>query len=442
MLTKQDNELLTRVGPGTPTGDLLRQYWLPAFLSWEVETDRPPMRVRLLGEDLVAFRDTLGRVGLVANNCPHRGASLFFGRNEEEGLRCVYHGWKFDLTGACVDMPNEPPESNFKHKIHHTAYPCRERKGVVWAYMGPRNDPPALPEIPWNILPESHVHISMRMQMNNWAQAVEGGIDSSHISFLHSWLKPEERPVPAGANRAAVPLYASQDKHPVFETLDTNAGVIIGARRNAEEDSYYWRITQFLMPFYSMIPGSLDPIGNVGGHCWIPLDDEHTMTWSITCNHSHPITQEEHGQMSSYPGGGINYGRGGMKPATSQFGGKWIPELCRENDFGLDWELMKNKLFFGIEQFGTQDSAIQETMGRVFDRSREHLGSADTGVIRFRRSVIAAATALRDNGTTPPGVDTPEDYWARSASLVLPRTADWTEASKPALIPAGTTPRE
>ncbi|MEK7214971.1 MAG: Rieske 2Fe-2S domain-containing protein, partial [Chloroflexota bacterium] len=154
MLSKADNELLTRVGPGTAMGDTLRQYWMPALLSTELpDPDGAPLRLRLLGENLVAFRDSSGRVGLVADNCPHRGASLFFGRNEEHGLRCVYHGWKFDLTGACLDMPNEPAESNFKSKVRLTSYPCQERNGLVWAYLGPQAPPPALPALEWNLVP-------------------------------------------------------------------------------------------------------------------------------------------------------------------------------------------------------------------------------------------------------------------------------------------------
>src|SRR5438034_773752 len=160
MLTRTDNDLLSRVGPGTPMGELFRRFWLPAMMPWELPgPDCPPVRVRLLGEDLVAFRDTSGKVGVLAQNCPHRGASLFFGRNEEQGLRCVYHGWKFDHTGACVDMPNEPPESNFKDKIHHVAYPCAERNGVVWAYMGPARPVPALPGFEWNTVPEGHSYV-------------------------------------------------------------------------------------------------------------------------------------------------------------------------------------------------------------------------------------------------------------------------------------------
>ena len=153
MLTAEENQLLTRVGPGTPMGNLFRQYWLPAMLSEELPApDSDPVRVMLLGEKLIAFRDSNGQVGLIQNHCPHRGASLFFGRNEEAGLRCVYHGWKFDVTGQCVDMPNEPAESNFKSKVKAVAYPARERGGLVWVYMGPRSTPPELPDIEANVI--------------------------------------------------------------------------------------------------------------------------------------------------------------------------------------------------------------------------------------------------------------------------------------------------
>ena len=186
MLTREDNELMCRVGPGTPMGETLRQYWHPLLLSTELPTtDCPPIRARLLGEDLIAFRDSSGRVGIVTNNCPHRGASLFFGRNEEDGLRCVYHGWKFDVTGRCVDMPSEPAESNFKDKVRVPAYKAEERGGVVWVYMGPRSEAPALPDLPWFLVPEGHRFLTKRLQENNFVQAIEGGIDTTHASFLH-----------------------------------------------------------------------------------------------------------------------------------------------------------------------------------------------------------------------------------------------------------------
>ena len=157
MLSREENEFMCHVGPGTPMGEYLRRFWFPALMSEELpEPDCPPIRVRLMGEDLVAFRDTNGRVGLVNNYCPHRRASLFFGRNEEGGLRCVYHGWKFDVNGDCVDMPSEPAESNFKDKVKISAYQCQERSGFVWTYMGPSDKTPQMPDFEWMHVPEEN----------------------------------------------------------------------------------------------------------------------------------------------------------------------------------------------------------------------------------------------------------------------------------------------
>src|SRR5437870_753037 len=188
MLNKADNELLTRVGAGTPMGELMRQYWLPVLHSWEIEPDGPPFRVRLLGEDLIAWRDSNDQPALIGEHCPHRGASLFFGRNEECGLRCVYHGWKYDVDGRCVDQPNEPAESNFKNKIRATAYRAVDWGGVIFAYLGPRQDnPPGLPQFEWALVPEAQRHHQYKAVLDcNWMQALEGDIDTSHLYFLHS----------------------------------------------------------------------------------------------------------------------------------------------------------------------------------------------------------------------------------------------------------------
>ena len=197
MLNDTDNEFLSRVGPNTPMGEYLRRFWMPFLLPEELpEPDCPPVRTTLLGEELVAYKDTNGDIGLIDNYCPHRRASMFFGRNEECGLRCVYHGWKFDLNGNCVDMPSEPAESNFKDKVKITAYPAREYGGLIWAYMGPVETMPELPKLDWATLPDSHRIISKRSQESNWVQSVEGGIDSSHISFLHSGVTPYMRDNP------------------------------------------------------------------------------------------------------------------------------------------------------------------------------------------------------------------------------------------------------
>src|SRR5215211_2343122 len=185
MLSQSDNEILTRVGPGTLMGNLLRRYWTPALISAELpEPDCPPLRIRLLSENMIAFRTTSGQVGLVANACPHRGASLFFGRNEEEGLRCVYHGWKFDVEGNCVDMPSEPAESNFKSKVRVQAYPCQERNGIIWTYMGPRDVPPPLPELEGNLSAEGAGRVQKLVRECNFMQALEGDIDTIHAGFL------------------------------------------------------------------------------------------------------------------------------------------------------------------------------------------------------------------------------------------------------------------
>ena len=187
MLSEADNQRLTQVGPGTPMGNLFRRYWIPCAMSEELpEPDCPPVRVRLLGEDLIAFRDSEGKVGLVSAYCPHRRAPMFFGRNEECGLRCVYHGWKFDRSGACVDMPSEPPDSLFKTKVHITAYPTHEAGGIVWAYLGPPELRPAPPDYEFCRVPSEQLLMSKHLQRCNWVQALEGGLDSVHATILHA----------------------------------------------------------------------------------------------------------------------------------------------------------------------------------------------------------------------------------------------------------------
>ena len=429
MLTREDNELLCRVGPGTPTGTMLREYWLPCLPSGELpERDGPPVRVKLLGEDLIAWRDTSGNVGLIQNACPHRGASMFFGRNEEDGLRCVYHGWKFDTSGACIDMPNEPAESNFKHKIHATAYQCRERNGVIWAYMGPRQAPPELPYLEWNLVPENQAQISIRLQECNWVQAVEGGIDSSHVSFLHRWFGDETNV------RGEGNMYRARDSQPRFEVSDTDYGVLIGASREADAEHYYWRITQFLLPFYTMIPPQgVNP--SIGGHAWVPMDDETTATWTIGWHPTDPIDATSRNlnnqrSMELAAEFGIDPNVAGVLPRTSQAGGGWGPVANPRNDYMLNQDLQRTKLFCGIVVGRTQDQAMQESMGVIYDRTKEHLGASDTAIIRVRRRWLAAARALAGQGVVPPGVDQPESYHVRSVSSLLKRDEVWTEAAR------------
>ncbi len=430
MLSREDNEILCRVGPGTPTGDLFRQYWIPALLSTELpEPDGPPERVRLLGEDLVAFRDTRGHVGMLAHNCPHRGASLFFGRNEENGLRCVYHGWKFDTAGACVDMPNEPPESSFKHKVRATSYPCAERSGVIWTYMGPRATPPPLPDLEPNMLPEGQYEVAKVLRDCNWFQGLEGDIDTSHLGFLHlGKVKPED------TQPKSFDFYTVNDRAPRYAALDTDFGTSYGAYRPAEQDTYYWRLAHFLFPCFTMIPTGV--LGKqVLVRAWAPLDDEHVMFWSMLQPSSRTFGDGGAGAATRAVAQGAPYPQPPDRPAFNcKPNGtgpleKWRLIQDRENDYLIDREVQRARSFTGIDGIHTQDQAITESMGTIYDRTHEHLGTSDIMVIRTRRRVINAAKALRDRGVTPPGVDSPEVYRVRSGGVILPRDADWLEAT-------------
>ncbi len=286
MLRKEQNDLLTRTGAGTPMGEMFRRYWIPALLAEELpENDCAPVRVQLLSEKLIAFRDTEGRYGLIDEFCAHRGVSLWFGRNEECGLRCPYHGWKYDVTGQCVEIPSEPEKSGFRAMIKLRSYPLVERGGVLWTYMGPTEHQPGLPEFEFAMVPPEQTYTSKRLQYCNWLQAMEGGIDSSHVSWLHrDAFRSDPLMVGSRGNQ-----YNLGDAMPVFEVVDQPAGLFIGARRNAE-DGYYWRITPWCMPSFTMIP----PRGNhpVHGHFWIPIDDENCWAWSFDYHPTRALTAD------------------------------------------------------------------------------------------------------------------------------------------------------
>jgi phthalate 4,5-dioxygenase len=419
VLSREENELLTRVGPGTAMGNLLRRFWQPFALSSELpRADSDPVRVRLLGEDLVAFRDSSGRVGLVQNNCPHRGASLFFGRNEENGLRCVYHGWKFDADGACIDMPNEPAESDFRTKVRATAYACRELGGVVWAYLGPADDVPDPPQLEWTHVPESHRLLTKRIQFCNFLQNVEGEVDSSHVSFLHSKVASAAA---GGGIQSTLPDYMARDRAPRFFVLPTDYGLLIGARRNAEDDSYYWRITQFLMPSYTMIPVPVGyPVSFTGA---TPIDDERMMGFTVTWHPDRPLTSEERAQIQSWTGVHTE-----VDPRT------FVPVRNKGNDYLIDRALQRSgRSYTGIRGIREEDLAVQESMGRIFDRTGEHLGSSDLAVIAMRRRLLEAVQALQ-RGEVPYEARNPDAYRVRSAALVLSRDVAWTEGAAEALI--------
>jgi phenylpropionate dioxygenase-like ring-hydroxylating dioxygenase large terminal subunit len=415
MLSENDNELLCRVGPGTPVGDLMRRYWIPAIRSEELPSpDSPPLRVRLLGEDLIGFRTTSGVVGLVQNACPHRGASMFFGRNEEEGLRCVYHGWKFDITGTCVDMPSEPVESNFKTKVHTRAYECRERGDVIWAWMGEQGKAPELPMLEGNMQPEGESFIYNLFCEGNFMQNWEGDMDTVHAAFLHGSFTPRQDLDPT-----SVQFFVEQNKAPRFSVLDTEWGTSYGAYRPAGDDSYYWRISHMLFPFYSMIPfGTLGD--SVFWRGYVPIDDSHTMMWTQIAGTS--FRDRIDGLT-----GGLHW-----LPSTSGWLGRYHLTQNQHNDFLIDRELQKTGTSYTGIPGGArpQDMAMTWSMGAIYDRSHEHLGTTDALIIRTRRRMINAARALRANGTPPPASTDAAIYAQRSGQTILPRNVDWWEETR------------
>jgi phthalate 4,5-dioxygenase len=416
MLRKEQNELITQTGPNAPMGDLFRRYWIPALLAEELATnDCPPVRVKLLSERMVAFRDSEGRLGLIDEFCPHRGASLWFGRNEKCGLRCPYHGWKFDVTGQCIEVPSEPAESGFKERIKLTSYPLVERGGVLWTYMGPSEYQPPLPEWEFATVPPKHTFISKRFQECNYLQAMEGGIDSSHVSFLHSG-NLESDPLFKGAKGNK---YNLADMQPYFEVVESPGGLYIGARRNAEDGNYYWRITQWVMPSFTMVP----PRGNysVHGHFWIPIDDENCWAWSYDYHPTRELTEAERTAMKQ--GKGVH---------VAHIPGTYRPLANKDNDYLMDREAQRRgATYSGIEGIAMQDASLQESMGPIVDRTKENLVSTDNGVIMARHRLMKAAKDLA-KGISPPGVD-PAHQKVRSASVILPPDRPFKDAAREAL---------
>jgi phthalate 4,5-dioxygenase oxygenase subunit len=417
VLGQEDNELITHIGPGTPMGNLFREYWLPALLSPELPApDSDPVRVLLLGEKLVAFRDTNGAVGLMDHNCPHRGASLFFARNEECGLRCVYHGSKFTADGTCVDMPNEPAESDFKTKVKATAYPTRERGGVVWAYLGARAKPPPLPELEGNMLPQATAWAYQ--QSANWLQILEGHIDTVHVGFLHyGGLKAEDQP-PGSFSE-----YQLKVRQARFEVIDTDAGAAYAASRPAAEGRTYWRIAQWLFPTFSMAPPGVLGLAKRNA-VEVPMDDHHTITYQMSVSRGSP-------GVGPVPNRAINPIP--IEPHTTDWYGRFRTTVQPENDFLIDRAVQRQNVgpsgYTGVTGIAMQDACVTTSMGPMYDRSHERLGSSDAMVIRVRRRLLDAVRAHM-RGQTPPGVDQPEAYRVRSGGVLLPNETDWVEATR------------
>jgi len=421
MLSLGENEKLTRVAAGTPAGDLIRRYWMPFLQSSDLpESEGAPVKITLMSESLLAFRNTSGKVGLIQRNCAHRWADLFFGRNEEDGLRCSYHGWKYDINGACVDMPTETDESNFKDKVRIVSYPVEEVAGVLWTYMGPKELQPELPNFEWLRMPETHRYVSWNHQETNYAQAIEGGIDSAHSNFLHStldayhrseaWLEQGRR---SGILRD---IYHARDQHPKFFAEDTDYGVMIGARRETGEDQYYWRFNLFIMPFYAMPPSAAK---QKFFHAWVPIDDYNCQRWTFTWSLDRPLTAGDRSLWNK--GSGLH--------AALLPGSNHDPVLNKRNDYLIDRNEQKKLTFTGIAGTGEQDFSVQEGMGPITPRPNEHLGTTDVGIIKMRRRLLGEMTALQD-GTEPYSASHAEVYDIRATDVLLDRDASFIDDPK------------
>ena len=412
MLPAERNELLTRVGRGTPIGELFRRYWLPVLLAGELPgPDCAPVRVKLLGECLIAFRDTEGRLGLIEEFCAHRGVSLWFGRNEESGIRCPYHGWKYDVTGQCVDLPSEPEESGMRKSIKLESYPAIERAGVIWAYLGPADKKPEEPAYEWTEVPPAHRYVSKRLQESNYLQAMEGALDSVHSGFLHRHSVADDPLLKRDPESLAMLL---ADRKPKIVPEVSPAGLYVATRRNVGEDRYYWRVTQWLMPCFSFFPPYA---GNpCGGHAFVPIDDERCWTFSIDYHPGRALTEAE--REAAHAGRGIHV------PLIET---SFIPAANKRNDYLIDRSAQKaKKTFSGVLGVGVQDAAIQESMGTIQDRTREHLVSSDNGIVKTRRRLMDAASAVARD-LAPPGL-APEAQRARAVSMVVPRELSLSDA--------------
>ena len=401
MLTREENQLMCRTDKGTPMGEFCRRFWTPVLLSEELpEPDCPPVQTKIYGEELVAFRTTSGKVGLLKEFCPHRRASLFYGRNEEEGLRCAYHGWKFDTEGHCVDMMSEPADSNFANKVETTAYPTQEGGGFVWAYMGPLELKPPMPDLEYLKVPENQRSTRKVQYESNFVQVIEGEIDTVHASILHSRLDALDK---SSTATTAGGRYSYRDRAARFHVEDTDGGILIGAKRNAEEDSSYWRISRWLFPWITMIPR--EPKGPARSGLIVPIDDENCWFFLVRWDPYKPLE----GEYTEAP-------RDGMIPGT------WLGQANKSNHYMIDRQVQKTETFSGIpDRMGrAQDAAMTDSMGAIVDRTEEHLGTTDAAIIRMRRRLIQGANDLRE-GIEPYAASHPEVFKVRSGGAVLPR---------------------
>lgn len=428
MTTESFSEALTRVGPGTPMGALMREYWIPTLKSSELQRDGAPLRLMLLGERLIAFRDSSGRVGILEHSCPHRCASLFLGRNEADGLRCVFHGWKFDVDGKCLDMPNLPPSAQgYKDQVRARAYRVVERGGVIWTYMGARAQPPALPQIEVTMMPQAELAVDCMQREANWLQIMEGDLDTGHFGFLH--LGSIDAADIADDNFVH---HMAEERHVELEVADRPWGTIYTTYRRLE-DQIYWRFANFMFPFWAQNPQSVFA-DHVDGAAFVPMDDTHTMVFRFRWLKQTPFVPR---RKDGGPLPMLEFSKDYL-PHTTDWFGRWRPVANEGNDWLLDREAQRDgRSFSGIANLFVQDQAVAESLGAIVDHTREHLCPTDKMIARTRRRLFNAAAALRDEGAAPPGVDDPGVFLdARGGSFLTPLGVAWQDAYEQQMLAA------
>jgi len=408
MLSREDNERLTRVGPGTPMGEMLREFWHPVARSASLEADGAPKRVRLLGENFVAFRATDGRVGFFQENCPHRGVSLALARNEENGLRCIFHGWKFDISGKCTDTPTEPAErrAEFCKRVPLRHYPVREAGGMVWVYIGRRAAPPHFFDFEFHH-PPADALVRCGIVHGNWLQGFEGQLDSAHIGMLH---RSSTANVGQATNR--LNRFATTNTAPRFEMMEKPYGFREAALRDLGDGSVYARIREVVLPYYSFIPGDDGQPRLVV--VVVPIDDEWSAHWYYYMNPFGPVPDF--------------YKRWAVVGTTDNDDDYSADMGNVTNMWHQDREAMKAGHWSGIRgNFTYEDFIVEESMGPIVDRSEEFLGSSDAVIGRTRRMLLAALDE-HAQGKLPFGLDGSVDYRTiRALSIRMPKTLNWEE---------------
>ncbi|WP_102346655.1 Rieske 2Fe-2S domain-containing protein [Bacillus sp. Marseille-P3661] len=410
MLKEQDNKLLTQTDPGTPMGEMFRRYWIPAFKSDEVETDGKPLQIKLLGEDLVAFRDSDGRVGLIDEACPHRGTSLYYGINAGCGIRCMYHGWKFDTEGTCTDLPSEPSGSNLHKAIKLKSYPVEERNGMVWTYMGPADKKPPFPEFFWMGLPEKSILAERVWQECNYLQVMENDLDFVHAAFLHKAHATQTVNEGVLSTDLGIdPSHPLVKNPPVRQAVEnTNYGKrCLAIGEGTDKEDAFMEI-HYIFPFYTFPPRFEGEDGM--WHAFIPRDDQSTWSWDVQFSKTKEIDAE------------AQHARRGLE--LDEYFRK---KKNRTNDYLQDRELMKSGNFTGIRGIANQDHAATETMGPIVNRSKEHLGTSDLPVIQMRRILLQNVLKFQD-GEEPFALDVDSLKHLYSAGTYAERGKHWQDA--------------